>query len=72
MLVFIACSTRRLADIVPFLNEYGADEDKRALRLPVGRAIHDTMENTAGYIAMRCPEAQAEFDRRYEKYGRTI
>jgi hypothetical protein len=30
------------------------------------------MEYIAGYVAKRCPEAQTEFDGRYEKYGRTI
>jgi hypothetical protein len=74
VLLLLAChrSAHELAQIVPLLSEHGSEEDNQALRREVGRNIHYILENIAGYVANRCPEAQAEFESRHEKYGRMI
>ncbi|HVY35274.1 MAG TPA: hypothetical protein VG960_12740 [Caulobacteraceae bacterium] len=74
VLILLAChrSAKALAEIVPLVSEFGSEEDNQALRRPVGRSIHDILENIAGYVAARCPDAQAEFEARHDKYGRMV
>jgi hypothetical protein len=73
-LILSAChrSASELAEIAPLISRHCSEEDLEVLRLPLGRCIHDVLENVAGHVARRCPEAQAEFDALRDTYGRTI
>jgi len=63
---------KELGEIAPLLSDHASEEDRKELRLLIGQSVYDILENVAGYVAARNPEAQAEFEARYEKYGRMV
>lgn len=74
LLILSSCyqSAREIGDLSPMLKQHASTEDYEHLKLAIGRSVHGIMADIADYVAVRCPEAQAEVERRLGKFHRAF
>ena len=63
-------ASKELGDLIPLLNDHLPDD--RELRIGVATAIAEIGLNVLNPAFERFPALKAEFDRRADKYGRTV
>jgi hypothetical protein len=74
LLILSTCyrTTRELGDLAPVLKAHAEPQDYEHLKSVIGKSVHEIMSNIADYVAARCPDAQAEVDRRMQNYHRAF